>query len=200
MSEREHTIANKTDTPTVEQLKQQLDEARGNPDVTSDQVVEIAMQLGAAKKLEAKVIRDAEAAATRAEHDEKMQTISPLLETCQVALKLLTDEVGAAFVAADIHSFTLTVKDMHTDKMLTGVKCAGPGLPSTKSASTGTGERRGRNVYTLDGNEYSSKELLTAFGQEHYGDKYLDAVGFSHRADALAEKIGASKSKRENGS
>ena len=184
---------------TLEQLQAQFAKSREDRSISAEDVLKLALQVASAEKLEVKKARDVANAAAKAEHEKVMAQISPLLQVGKDALDLFLSETRDKLVKAGIHGITLAAKDLNGE-MLVSVKASGPGLPTaSKGRGAGTGERRGRNVYTKDGTEYTTRELLAEFGPEHYGDKALEAVGMSHRADQLAETIGATKTKRENG-
>lgn len=191
-----------TVTPTLGELEQQYLDARANPDVSAEDLLNLGLAINKAKTAVERSEREAANAQAKAEHDAKMSEINPLMETAKASFELLIEEVQKGFAKAGITELRLTVTNLQDEKPQVGVKCAGPGLPAAKKSAgtgSGTGTKRGRNVYEFEGTVYSSRELLERFGQEHFGDKYLDPTGFSHRADALAEKIKAVKTKRENG-
>ncbi|KKL59341.1 hypothetical protein LCGC14_2216300 [marine sediment metagenome] len=188
------------EAPTLEQLEAQFDSARGDKSIPAADVLKLAQAIVGAKKTVAKAERDAVNAQAKAEYDAKMAQIQPILKDFNESFKVLLEQHRNALVKAEVHSITLSAKDMHTDKMLTSVKGAGPGLPSApKSGGGGATGTRGRNVFTApDGTIYTTRTLLETFGADHYEDP-LAATGLSHRADQLAEKLGFTKGKRSNG-
>ena len=148
---------------------------------------------------------------TRLEYESK----SAEREAASVVLKasldaLIASEVWTAARDLGVNGFTvvlngegalnIAIRTIH-EKAPAGAK-RGP-----KPGGEGTGGTKGRLVFIVEGNEYTSRALLDTFGAAQMGQEWLDKVferqaaggGFDAPVKALAAKLEAKVMKRIEG-
>jgi hypothetical protein len=134
-----------------------------------------------------------------AEFDERFESI-------KLAFDPLRDSIRS-FVAAD--ETIKSLRDTSTKQIVFTVDIPDEGnlvsvsmaprasRPATASKTTGAGGSRGSNVYTVDGQTYTSRELVEKFGdktKQGVSNALATGTGLTHVADQIVKDKGGSKS------
>ena len=168
-----------------------------------------ALSAAEAVRIATTAVTKARDAVTRLEFESRAEE----REAASVALKgaldaLIASEVWGTAKSLGINGFivavgaegglNITIRTIH--EKATGAK-RGP------KEGTGTGGTKGRLVFLVEGNEYTSRELLESFGEAQFGAEWLAKVwerqaaggGFDAPVKQLAKKLEAKLMKRVEG-